>query len=132
MERDGPGTNPAFAKTWSKTFVSLRLTDTVRMEFSQAVLDCKRRDLHGVDYFCWGTPSVGEGIFFLGLGRLLGVGAVYVTSLENFAAVLFGVGVVIFNFLRRVAFLFRVAAAYVMCAEGFGGVSTLGSGAGCG
>ena len=75
---------------------------------------------------------MGEGIFFLGLCRILGVGTVYVTSLDHFAAVLFGFGVVSFNFLRRVAFLFRVAAAYVMCGEGFGGVSTLGSGAGCG
>ena len=70
-------------------------------------------------------------IFFLGLGRLLGVGILYATSLDNFAAVLFGVGVVSFNFRRRVAFLFCVVAAYVMCSEGFGGVSTLGSGAGC-
>ena len=71
-------------------------------------------------------------MFFLGLGQLWGVGTVYVTSLENFAAVLFGVGVVTFNFRRRVAFLFCVAAAYVMCGEGFGGVSTLGSAAGWG
>ena len=56
----------------------------------------------------------------------------YVTSFENFTVVLFGVGVVSFNFRSRVAFLFRVAAAYVMCGEGFGRVSTLGSGAGCG
>ena len=102
------------------------------MEFSQAVLDCKRRDLHGVDDFCWDTWSVGEGIFFLGLSRLLGVGTVYVTSLENFAYVLFGVGVASFIFRRRVAFLFLVAAEYVICGEVLGGVSTLGSGAGCG
>ena len=44
----------------------------------------------------------------------------------------FGVGVVSFKFCRRVAFLFRVAVAYVICGEVFGGVSTLGSGAGCG
>ena len=75
---------------------------------------------------------MGEGIFFLGLGRLLGVGTVYVTSLENFSDVLFGVGVASFIFRRRVAFLFHVAAAYVMCGEFLGGVSTLGSGAGCG
>ena len=132
LGRAGPGTNPAFVKTWSKLFVFLRLTDTVRIESSHAVLDCKRRDLRGVDYFCWDTPSLGEGIFFLGFGRLWGVGTVYVTSLENFAAVLFGFGVVSFNFCRRVAFLFRVATAYMMRGEGFGGVSTLGSGAGCG
>ena len=69
---------------------------------------------------------------FLGLDRLLGVGTVYVTSFEIFAAVLFGVGVVRFNFRRRVVFLFCVAAAYVISGEVFGGVSTLGSGAGCG
>ena len=68
---------------------------------------------------------------FLGLGRLLGVGTVYVTSLENFVAVLFVVGVFSFNFCRRVAFQFRMAEAYVMCGEGFSGVSALGSGAGC-
>ena len=102
------------------------------MESSHAVLDCKTCDLRGVDDFCWDTPSLGEGILFLGFGRLLGVGTAYVTSLENSAAVLFGVGVVSFNFRRIVTFLFRVAAAYVMCGEGFGGVSTLGSGLGCG
>ena len=75
---------------------------------------------------------MGEGVFFLGLGRILGIGTVYVTSLDNFADVLFGVGVASFIFRRRVAFLFRVAAAYVICGEVFGGVSTLGSGAGCG
>ena len=102
------------------------------MEFSQAVLDCKRCDLCGVDDFCWDTRSVGERISFLGLSRILGVGTVYVKSLENFADVLFGVGVVSFIFRRRVAFLFCVAAAYVICGEVFGGVSALGSGAGCG
>ena len=55
-----------------------------------------------------------------------------VTSFENFASFLFGVGAVRFKVHRRVAFLFRVAAAYVSCSEGFGGVPTLGSGAGCG
>ena len=69
---------------------------------------------------------------FFGLGRLLGVEIAYVTSFENFASFLFGVGEVSFIFCRRVAFLFPVAAAYVICGEVFGGVSTLGSGAGCG
>ena len=64
LGKAGPGPNPAFAKTWSNAFVSLRLTDTVRMDFSQAVLDCKRRDLRSVDDFCLDTPSLGEGIFF--------------------------------------------------------------------
>ena len=75
---------------------------------------------------------MGEGIFFLGLGRILGVGTAYVTSFENFASFLFDVGAVNFMFCRRVAFLFRVAAAYMICGEVFGGFSTLGSGAGCG
>ena len=75
---------------------------------------------------------MGNGICFLGLGRLLGVGIAYVTSFENFASFLFGVGAVSFIFRRRVAFLFRVAASNVSCGEGFGGFSTLGSGAGCG
>ena len=66
------------------------------------------------------------------MGRLLGVGIAYVTSFENFASFFLGVGLVSFIFRHRVAFLFRVAAAYVSCGEGFGGVSTLGSGAGCG
>ena len=123
--------NPEFAKTWSKAFVSMQLTDTVRMESYQAVLDCKSHDLRGVDDFCWDASSLGEGVFFLGLGWLLGVGTVYVTSLENIAAVFFGVGVVSFNFRRRFAFIFSVAAAYLMCGEGFSGVSALGSGAGC-
>ena len=52
-----------------------------------------------------------ERVFFLGLCRLLGVGTVYVTSLENSADVLFGVGVASFIFRRCVTFLFRVAAA---------------------
>ena len=76
--------------------------------------------------------DLGEGIFFLGLGRFLGVGTAYVTSFENFASFLFGVGVVSFKFRRCAAFLFRVAAAYVICGKVFGGVSTLGSGAGYG
>ena len=75
---------------------------------------------------------MGEGVFFLGLGRILGIGTVYVTSLDNFADVLFGVGLSTFIFRRRIAFLFRVAVEYVICGEVFGGVSTLGSGAGCG
>ena len=62
----------------------------------------------------------------------MGVGVAYVTSFENFAYFLFGVGAVRFIFRRRVAFLFRVAAAYVRGGDGFGGVSILGSGAGCG
>ena len=98
MGKAGPGPNPEFAKTCSKAFVSLRFTDTVRIELSQAVLDFKRRDLSGVDDFCWDKRSVGEGIFFLGLYRLLGVGTVYVTSLENFSGVVFGVGVASFIF----------------------------------
>ena len=75
---------------------------------------------------------MGGGILFLGLGWILGVGTVYVTNLENFADVLFGVGVASFIFRRCVAFLFHVAAAYMMCGEVLGGVSTLGSGSGCG
>ena len=75
---------------------------------------------------------MGEGIFFLGLCRFLGVGTVYFTSLGDFADLLFGVGVASFIFRRRIAFLFRVAAAYVMCGEFLGGVSTVGSGAECG
>ena len=51
MGKAGPGLNPAFAKTWSRAFVSLRFTDTVRMEFSQAVLDFKHHDLRGVGDF---------------------------------------------------------------------------------
>ena len=62
--------------------------------------------MYPVHDFFKDTQSLGEGIFVLGLGRLLVVGIVYVTSLENFAAVLFGVGVVSFNFRRCVAFLF--------------------------
>ena len=74
---------------------------------------------------------MGEVIFFPGSCRLLGVGTVYVTSLENSADVFFGVGVASFIFFRCIAFLFRVAAAYVMSGEILGGVFTLGSGAGC-
>ena len=69
---------------------------------------------------------------FLGLGRILGVGITYVTSFDNIVSFLSGVGAVNFIFCCRVAFLFRVTAAYVICGEVFGGVSTLGSGAGCG
>ena len=72
---------------------------------------------------------MGEGFSFTGSCRLLGVGTVYVTILENSEDFLFGVGVVNFIFCRRVAFLFRVAATYVMCGAIFGGFSTLGSGA---
>ena len=102
------------------------------MEFSQAVLDFNCRDLRGADGFCWDTRSVGEGIFFPVLCRLFGVGTVYVTSLDNCVDVFFGVGVSSFIFRRRIAFLFRVTAAYVMCGEILGGFSTLGYGAGCG
>ena len=55
-------------------------------------LEFRRQDLRGVGDFWWDTPSLGDGIFFLGLGRLLGVGIAYVTSFENLASVLFGVG----------------------------------------
>ena len=72
---------------------------------------------------------MGEGIFFTGSCRNLGVGTVYVTSLENSADFLFGVGVANFIFRCRVAFLFCVAAAYVMCGAIFCGFSTLGYGA---
>ena len=75
---------------------------------------------------------MGDGIFFLGLFRLLGVGIAYVTSFENFASFVFGVGAVSFIFCHRVAFVFRVAAAYMIYVECFGGVYTLGSGARCG
>ena len=102
------------------------------MEFPQAVFDFNCHDLRGADGFCCNTWPVGEGIFFPGSCRLLGIGNVYVTSLENSADVLFGFGLASFIFRRRVAFLFRVAAAYVMCGEFLGGVSTVGSGAECG
>ena len=42
---------------------------------------------------------------------------------------LFGFGVANFIFRRRVAFLFRLAAAYVIGGASFGGFYTLGSGA---
>ena len=77
-----------------------------------------------------GYAVFGRGDIFLGLGQLLGVGIAYVTSFENFASYLFGVGAVSFKFCCRVAFLFRVTAEYVICSEVFDGVSTLGSGAG--
>ena len=67
-----------------------------------------------------GYAVFGRWDIFLGLGRILGVGIAYVTSFENFASFLFGVGVISFKFRRRVAFLFRVAAAYVICGEVFG------------
>ena len=79
-----------------------------------------------------GYAVFGKGDIFLGLGQLLGVRIAYGTSFENFASFLYGVGAVSFKFSHRVAFLFRVAAACVICSEVFGGVSTLGSGAGCG
>ena len=102
------------------------------MEVSQAALEFKRQDLRGVGYFLWDTPSLGDGILFLGLVWILGVGIAYVTSFENFVSFLFGVGAVRFIFCRRVAFLFHLAAAYVICGEVLNGVSALGSGAGCG
>ena len=74
-------------------------------------LEFRRRDLRGVGDFWSDTPSLGDGIFFLGLGRVLGVGIAYVTSFDYFASFLFGVGAVSFMFRRRVAFLFFVAAA---------------------
>ena len=132
LGKAGPGPKPAFAKNWGKAFVSLRLTETVQMKVSHVALDFRRRDLRGVGDFWWGTPSLGDEIFFLGLGRLLGVGIAYVTSFENFASFLFGVVAVSFIFCRRVAFLFHAAAAYMSGGEGFGGVPTLGSGSGCG
>ena len=79
-----------------------------------------------------GYAVFGKGDIFLGLGQLLGVGIAYGTSFENFASFLFDVGAVSFKFSRRAAFLFSVAAAYVICVEVFGGVFTIGSGAGCG
>ena len=51
MRKAGHVPIPAFAKTWSKAFVSLRLTDTVWMQFPQAALECKRCDLRGVEAF---------------------------------------------------------------------------------
>ena len=51
------------------------------------------------------------------------------TSLDNSADFLFVVGVANFIFRRRVAFLFCVAAEYVMGGAIFGGFSTFGSGA---
>ena len=63
------------------------------MKFSQAVLDFSRHDLRGADGLCWETRPMGEGVFFTGSCRILGVGTVYVMSLENSADVLFGVGV---------------------------------------
>ena len=49
MGKAGLWTKHAFAKTWSKALVSRRLTDTVRMEFSQLVFDFSHRDLHVAD-----------------------------------------------------------------------------------
>ena len=68
-------------------------------------LELRRQDLRGV-VDCWSDmPSLGDGIFFLGLGRILGAGIAYVTSFEYFSSFLFGVGTVSFMFRRRVAFL---------------------------
>ena len=131
MGKAGPGLKPAFAKTWSKVFVPLRLTDTVRMEFSQVALGFRRQDMRGV-VDCWsGTPSLRDEIFFLGLGRVFGVGIAYVTSFEYFAS---------FSYLEleqsascfAPASVLFVVAAYVSDGAGFGGVSNLGYGAGCG
>ena len=111
MGKAGLGPKPAFAKTWGKAFISMRLTDNVRRELSQVALEFRLRYLRGV-VDCWsGTPYLGYGIFFLGLGQVLGVGIAYVTSFEYFASFLFGVGAVSFMFRRRVAFLFFVVAA---------------------
>ena len=60
IEEGWAGPNPAFAKTWSKALVSLRLTDTVRMEFSQVVLNFSCRYLRGADGICWEMRPVGE------------------------------------------------------------------------
>ena len=82
-------------------------------------LEFRLQDLRGV-VDCWsGTPSSGYGIFFLGLVQVLGVGIAYVTSFDNFASFLLVVRAVSFIFRRRVAFLFRVAAAYVSGGDGF-------------
>ena len=83
MGKAGLGPNYAFANTWSKALVFLRLTDTLRMEFYQVVLDFSYCDLRGADGLCWDTWPVGEGIFFTGSCRILGVGTMYVTSLDN-------------------------------------------------
>ena len=66
------------------------------------------------------------------IGGMSGSGSSSSWSRASFASFLFGVGAVSFIFRRRVAFLFRVAAAYVSGGDGFGGVSTLGSGGGYG
>ena len=68
---------------------------------------------------------MGEGIFFTGSCRRLGIGTVDATSLKILADFLFGVGVANFIFCRRVAFLFCVAAVYVMCDAIFSGFSPL-------
>ena len=77
---------------------------------------------------------MGEGYFFKRLCQILGVGTVYVPSLERSTDcgcgdLLFGFGVANFIFRRRVAFLFRVAAVYVIGGAMLGSISTLGSGA---
>ena len=51
MGKAGPGMKPAFAKTWIKAFVSLRVTDTVRMEVSQEAVEFKHQDLRAVGDF---------------------------------------------------------------------------------
>ena len=77
---------------------------------------------------------MGEGSFFTGLCRLLGVGTVYLTTLESSTDCscgyfLFGFGVANFIFCRRVAFLLIMAAAYVIGGAIFGGLSPLSYGA---
>ena len=80
------------------------------MEFAQSVFDFSRHNLRVSDSFFWETRPVGDGSFFTGSCKILGVGTVYVTSLENSADFLLGVGVANFIFCCRVVFLFRVAA----------------------
>ena len=72
---------------------------------SQAVLDFNCHDLRSADGLCWETRPVGEVIFFPGSFLILGVGNVYVTSLENSSDIFFGAGVASFIFLppRRVS-----------------------------
>ena len=72
------------------------------------------------------------GYFFYAWGSFGALGSRMLPVLRIFFSFLFGVGAVSFIFCRRVAFLFRVAAAYVSCGDVFGGVSTLDYGARCG
>ena len=75
-------------------------------------LEFRRQDLRGVGDFWYDTPSLGDGVCFLGLGRLLGVGIAYVTIFENFASFLFGVGAVSFIFRRHTKYKRDAAAKY--------------------